>query len=191
MHTPFKPDPKTYSSSWVWPQAEPAFIASLFSSVKWNYSPKAPGDLVYAQGRIVSRELPLCLGSCHYLVPGCVQSWRGMRVTEGRWTSPANPGFLQETETDQRGGAFLIELKGGVGRFQKPPRVAKSRVFNSNEVGRSSGFRSWWPPKEGDRPEPMSTKLTFSNSEEMRGNWPTGLAWNCGVGKGWSSEIGG
>lgn len=45
--------------------------------------------------------------------------------------SRANPGFLQETETKQRGGAFLIELKGGVGRFQKPPRVAKSRVLTS------------------------------------------------------------
>lgn len=131
MHTTFRPGPKMYSSSWVWPQAEPTFIVSLFSSVKWNFSSKALGDLVYAQGRIVSRELPLCLGGCHYLVPGCVQGWRGTRVTEGGWTSPANPGFLQETEIEQRGGAFLIELKGGVGRFQKPPRVAKSRVFNS------------------------------------------------------------
>lgn len=42
------------------------------------------------------------------------------------WT---NPEFLQEPETKQGGGTFLVEVKCGVERFQKTHRVAKSRGF--------------------------------------------------------------
>lgn len=55
------------------------------------------------------------------------------RAGEGRVEEQDKPRLpsLKETETEQGGGAFLVEVKCGVGRFQKPPRVAKSRVFTS------------------------------------------------------------
>lgn len=114
-----------YSSSWVWPQAVPAFLVSRFSSVKWDFSPKAPPETLgmHREGSYPGNYL---------CVWAAVTIWsQAVCRAGGGWVSPANPGFLQETETEQRDGAFLIELKGGVGRFQKPPRVAKSRVFNS------------------------------------------------------------
>lgn len=55
----------------------------------------------------------------------------GTGVKEGRRRSRANPEFLQETETEQGGGTFLVELKGGVERFQKTHKVAKYRVLGS------------------------------------------------------------
>lgn len=106
IHTTFKPGSKMHSNSCMWPQAGPAFLASLFSSVKWDFRPKALGDLVHPQGRIISRKLSLVFGwlllSGPPPPPRCAQGWRGTRVRDSGWKSSANPDFLQETETEQR-----------------------------------------------------------------------------------------
>lgn len=59
----------------------------------------------------------------------------------------------------------------------------------ANEVDRSSGFKSRWPPKEGDRPEPISRTQDSAffvhptpacggggggRHGGMRGSWPRG-----------------
>lgn len=71
----------------------------------------------------------------------------------------------------------------------------------ANEVDRSSGFKSRWPPKEGDRPEPISRtqdSAFFVHPTPACGGGgggaarrderklATGLAWDCGLGKDWS-----
>lgn len=48
-------------------------------------------------------------------------------AVKGGQRSRANPEFLQEVET----GAFLVEVKCGVGRFQKTGREAKSGLLGS------------------------------------------------------------
>lgn len=68
----------------MWPQAGPAFLASLFSSVKWDFRPKALGDLVHPQGRIISRKLSLVFGWLLLSGPPLCTGLEGDKG-EGQW----------------------------------------------------------------------------------------------------------
>lgn len=71
------------------------------------------------------------MGGCNSQAPDCVQGWRGDRGKGGGERSRAIPEFLQETETEQGGGTFLVEVKWGVETFKKTCKVAKYRVLGS------------------------------------------------------------
>lgn len=52
-------------------------------------------------------------------------------AVKGGQRSRSNPELLQEAETEQGNGAFLVEVKCGVERFQKTGREAKSGLLGS------------------------------------------------------------
>lgn len=94
----------------------PSPLPSRFPSVKWD----------------PIQETLLCVWVAATIKHQTVyRAGEGTGVKEGGQRSRAIPEFLQETETEQGGGTFLVEVKWGVERFQKTCKVAKYRVLGS------------------------------------------------------------